>query len=165
MSSREHAKGAVCGSRIIEVYPQRDHPHERLGWSMRVNYPLLHGPRPPSRFFPSLAQRQSCILMPRNEPVRFCRCRTASRGTAQLRRLKCLARFRQASTRSPVQPRSAASARAVPRLGCAARKPVKTPRSNLRSHSPGSSRQQSRSHALQLSLVVSSFCDSPRSSY
>ena len=91
MSSREHAKGAVCGSRIIEVYPQRDHPHERLGWSMRVNYPLLHGPRPPSRFFASLAQRQSCILMPRNEPVRFFDLSNsvARNGTASPPKMSC----------------------------------------------------------------------------
>src|SRR5947209_6901873 len=66
----KNPKWPVLSCRIVEMDSDGEYLFQRKRWRMCTNYALFEGPRTPSSDFPPLAQRQSRVLMPNDQPVR-----------------------------------------------------------------------------------------------
>ncbi len=64
-------QGAVVFIRIVEVYPDGDHPLENLQRGLNVDRSILERPRAVALPLDPLLHRDGQILMPRDEPVGF----------------------------------------------------------------------------------------------
>src|SRR6185312_4277820 len=79
MGTGKHAKRPAVFCEVIQMKPQCQHLLQRRSRGMCVNNSFLYGPRSPARCFDLLLQRQSCVLVPGNEPVCL-RCLVEKRG-------------------------------------------------------------------------------------
>src|SRR5271165_4770968 len=69
MRSGEDAKRSIFSDGVVKVQPERQDLLKRASRGMRVVYAVFDRPRSRSGDIAALAQRQSCVLVPHDEPV------------------------------------------------------------------------------------------------